>query len=134
MVQISVGLAGNRPLGDYVALARLAEDFTIAGRTERIRLGTSVANPYLIHPAILAEHAALLDEATNGRAYLGIGRGAFLDSLQPGTPCPLTTVREAIELAQHLLRGETQPYEGQAFRTTSSIGGSRRGTRRSITR
>ena len=140
MVQLSVGLPGNRPLGEYVALARLAEGFgfhtlsifddllfkpawpilfTIAGQTERIRLGPSVANPYLIHPAILAEQAALLDEATNGRAYLGIGRGAFLDGLEMGTPRPLTTVREAIELVQHLLREETQPYEGQIFRATA---------------
>ena len=140
MVQLSVGLPGNRPLADYVALAQLAEDlgfhtlsifddllfkpawpilFSIAGRTERIRLGPSVANPYLIHPAILAEHAALLDEATNGRSYFGIGRGAFLDALQLGTPRPLTTVREAIELVQHLLRGETQPYVGQIFQATA---------------
>ncbi|MFN8511698.1 MAG: LLM class flavin-dependent oxidoreductase [Thermomicrobiales bacterium] len=139
MVQLSVGLPGNRPLGDYLALARLAEDygfhtlsifddllfkpawpilFTIAGQTSRIRLGPSVANPYLIHPAILAEYAALLDEATGGRTYFGIGRGAFLDSVNTATPRPLTAVREAIELARHLLRGDTAPYTGQIFQTT----------------
>jgi 5,10-methylenetetrahydromethanopterin reductase len=140
MVQLSVGLPGNRPLGDYPALARLAEDygfhtlsifddllfkpawpilFTIAGHTSRLRLGPSVANPYLTHPALLAEYAALLDEATNGHAYLGIGRGAFLDALYTTTPHPLTTVREAIELAQHLLRGDPRPYAGQIFQTTA---------------
>ncbi len=140
MVQLSIGLPGNRPLAEYGALARLVEDygfhtlsifddllfkpawpilFHVAAQTTRVRLGPSVANPYLIHPAVLAENAALLDELSDGRAYLGIGRGAFLDTLGVGTPRPIATVREAIGLVRHLLRRETAPYAGQIFQATA---------------
>ncbi len=38
-------------------------------------------NPFTCHPITLAGHVALLDEASRGRAYLGLARGAWLDFL-----------------------------------------------------
>jgi len=43
--------------------------------TERVRLGTGVANPYYRHPALLAASVSTLDMLSNGRAFLGLGRG-----------------------------------------------------------
>ena len=124
---------------EYITLAKLAEKydfhtlsifddlmfkpawpilFTVAQHTQRIRLGPSVSNPYLIHPAILAENAVLLDEISGGRAYLGIGRGAFLDFLEVETPRPISAVREAIELARRLWRGDRSAYHGRVFHAT----------------
>ena len=141
MVELSIGIAGSKPLRDYVALAQLAEQygfhtlsifddlmfkpawpilFVIAQHTERIRIGPSVSNPYLIHPAILAGNAALLDEISEGRAYLGIGRGAFLDFLELKALNPITAVRESVELIRRLWRGDRTPYRGKTFRATEA--------------
>jgi 5,10-methylenetetrahydromethanopterin reductase len=46
-----------------------------ARMTERIRLGTGVTNPYLRHPNLLAMSVATLDQLSDGRAFLGLGRG-----------------------------------------------------------
>lgn len=43
--------------------------------TSRIRLGTGVTNPYFRHPALLAASTSTLDLLSNGRAFLGLGRG-----------------------------------------------------------
>jgi 5,10-methylenetetrahydromethanopterin reductase len=139
MVQLSFGISGSKPLSDYTLLAQTAEEygfhtlsifddlmfkpawpilFAVAPHTQRIRIGPSVCNPYLMHPALLAEYAALLDEMTDGRAYLGIGRGAFLDFVAVSTPKPITTVREAIGMVRRLWRGDTAPYEGAVFHAT----------------
>ncbi|MEO8395073.1 MAG: LLM class flavin-dependent oxidoreductase [Chloroflexota bacterium] len=141
MVQLSFGVSGGKPLHEYVALAQLAESyefhtfsvfddlmfkpawpilFMIAQHTQRIRLGPSVCNPYLIHPAILAENAALLDELSGGRAYLGLGRGAFLDFVGVPTPKPITAVREAIDLCRRLWKGDASSFDGQMFQATSA--------------
>jgi 5,10-methylenetetrahydromethanopterin reductase len=140
MIQLSFGVAGGKPAQDYVALAKVADDFgfhtmsifddlmfkpawpllfLIAPHVTRMRLGPSVCNPYLIHPAILAENAAVLDEVCEGRGYFGIGRGAFLDFVNTASRAPLSAVREAIELARHLWRGEAAPYQGTVFQTTA---------------
>ena len=136
MVQLSVGISGGKPLSEYIELARLVEGygfhtlsifddlmfkpawpilFTVAPHTTRIRLGPSICNPYLTHPAVLAEYATLLDEATGGRAYFGVGRGAFLDFVGVDTPRPITAVRETIDIARRLWRGDRTPYEGKVF-------------------
>jgi alkanesulfonate monooxygenase SsuD/methylene tetrahydromethanopterin reductase-like flavin-dependent oxidoreductase (luciferase family) len=43
--------------------------------TERIRVGTSVLNPDLRHPAVLARDAASVDVLSDGRLELGLGAG-----------------------------------------------------------
>ena len=47
----------------------------IARTTEHIRLGTGVVNPYFRHPAQIAASLSTLDMLSNGRAFLGFGRG-----------------------------------------------------------
>ncbi len=47
----------------------------IARETERIRLGTGVVNPYYRHPALIAASMSTLDMLSDGRAFLGFGRG-----------------------------------------------------------
>jgi 5,10-methylenetetrahydromethanopterin reductase len=43
--------------------------------TERIRLGTGVTNPYYRHPSLIAASVSTLDLLSDGRAFLGLGRG-----------------------------------------------------------
>ena len=94
--------------------------FTVAQHTSRIRLGPSICNPYLTHPALLAGNAALLDEATGGRAYFGVGRGAFLGFVGVESKRPLSAVRETIEIARRLWRQDTTPYHGKVFQATEA--------------
>lgn len=47
----------------------------IARQTGRIRLGTGVTNPYYRHPSLIAASLSTLDLLSNGRAFLGFGRG-----------------------------------------------------------
>ena len=47
----------------------------MAGATERMRLGTCVTNPGTREPSVTASVLATLDEMSDGRMDLGIGRG-----------------------------------------------------------
>lgn len=47
----------------------------ISRQTERLRLGTGVANPYYRHPSLIAASVSTLDFLSDGRAFLGFGRG-----------------------------------------------------------
>src|ERR1700750_2451699 len=47
-----------------------------AAHTERMRLGTGIVNPFTRGPAVLAQHAAALQDARRGRFVLGLGLSA----------------------------------------------------------
>ncbi len=89
--------------------------FQLAEHTGRMRIGPSVVNPYLVHPVLIAANVAMLDAASSGRAYVGIGRGAFFGPIGVPQPQPVQAVREAIEMAQRLLAGDRTPYRGEHF-------------------
>jgi 5,10-methylenetetrahydromethanopterin reductase len=90
----------------------------MAQHTRRVRLGPAIVSPYLRHPALIAGEFAQLNEAARGRAYLGLGRGAFLEALGMDQQRPIATVRETVEMVRRLIQGGRQPYEGQVFQAT----------------
>jgi alkanesulfonate monooxygenase SsuD/methylene tetrahydromethanopterin reductase-like flavin-dependent oxidoreductase (luciferase family) len=49
--------------------------FAIAARTQRVRVGTAIAIAPLYNPVELAQDAAMLDQLSGGRAWLGLGTG-----------------------------------------------------------
>lgn len=55
---------------------------TLAGRTERIRLGTGTVNIPNAHPAAIAAQAAMLDHLLDGRFILGISPGGLLSDAE----------------------------------------------------
>jgi 5,10-methylenetetrahydromethanopterin reductase len=70
-------------------------------QTERIRLGSGVTNPYLRHPNLLAMSVATLDRLSNGRAFLGLGRGQpewYSRGLGIPTGQPVEVLSETISL------------------------------------
>jgi 5,10-methylenetetrahydromethanopterin reductase len=87
----------------------------IARATRRVAIGPAAVNPFTCHPINIAGNIALIDEASGGRAYLGIARGAWLDFVGLAPPRPVTALREAIICVKRLLARSTEPFHGQVF-------------------
>jgi probable F420-dependent oxidoreductase len=80
-----------------------------AAWSERLRLGTGVVNPYTRGPALLAQTAAALADASRGRFVLGIGSSSDrIVERWNGIPFekPLSRVREAVEYLRPVFAGE----------------------------
>ncbi|MGC4106284.1 MAG: LLM class flavin-dependent oxidoreductase [Thermomicrobiales bacterium] len=74
---------------------------TVARATERIQLGTGVTNPYYRHPSLIAASISTLDALSDGRAFLGFGRGQtewYQRALGVHVGKPLRALEEAIDL------------------------------------
>ncbi len=131
--ELSVAFQSDKRPAQYRALARLVEELgfdvlsiygdllfqppivplTLAAlATERIRLGPASLNPYTLHPVEIAGQIATLDMVSNGRAYLGLSRGAWLDEIGVEQRQPLTRLRETIDVVEHLLAGRRGAYQG----------------------
>jgi len=83
-----------------------------AAWTERMRLGTGVVNPFTRGPAVLAQHAAALQDASRGRFCLGLGSSSnVIVERWNGVPFerPLTRMRTTIEALRPVLAGERGP-------------------------
>jgi 5,10-methylenetetrahydromethanopterin reductase len=83
--------------------------------TERIRLGPAALNPFTLHPYEIAGQIAMLDEVSDGRAYLGLAKGAWLDRLGIHEEWPLAALREAVAVIRALLAGDTRGFTGERF-------------------
>ncbi|MFI5265893.1 MAG: LLM class flavin-dependent oxidoreductase [Chloroflexota bacterium] len=82
--------------------------------TNRIKLGTAIADPYSIHPALTAMSLATADEVSGGRAILGIGAGGSgFPPLGIERRKPARAIREAIEVMRQFLSGERVDYAGE---------------------
>jgi probable LLM family oxidoreductase len=92
----------------------------IAGRTERIRLGTAVTVLSTQDPVRVYTDFATLDAVSGGRAQLVVGRGSLTDSF-PLFGFDLADYEELfeekLELLVRLLRGQPVTWAGQ-FRSS----------------
>ncbi len=143
MSELGLGLQSNKSAEEYVALARRAEAagfdvisvfhdlgfqpaiyplVLIASATERVRLGPAALNASTLHPVELAGQAAALDLASNGRAYLGIAVGAWLDRLGLELERPLLRMREAVEIVRRLHAGDRSGFAGSFFTLAPGTG------------
>jgi 5,10-methylenetetrahydromethanopterin reductase len=133
---LSIAFQTDKPITAYGALASTVEAYGFDGvtvyndmlyqpawlpllemarSTNRVRIGPAAVNPFTCHPINIAGHIALIDEMAQGRAYLGVARGGWLDyvGLQPQQP--VTALRETFECVRHLLCQNKQPYHGKMF-------------------
>jgi probable F420-dependent oxidoreductase len=80
--------------------------------TVRMRLGTGVVNPFTRGPAVLAQHAAALADASGGRFVLGLGSSSDVIverwNERPFEK-PLTRVRESVTVLREVLAGGRGP-------------------------
>ncbi|MDE0176794.1 MAG: LLM class flavin-dependent oxidoreductase [Defluviicoccus sp.] len=75
----------------------------LAGRTERIRLGTGATILPLNDPVRVAEQAAALDQLSKGRFDFGVGRGFIRDEFD-AFGVPMKESRERVEEGVGLIR------------------------------
>jgi 5,10-methylenetetrahydromethanopterin reductase len=136
MRELGLGLQSDRALGDYGPLAALADGagfatvcvfndlwfapplaplLEIARATSRVRVGPACMNPFTMQPVEIAGQIALLDQASAGRAYLGLAAGAWLAEIGVGQEHPVTAVREAWEVVRRLLAGDDAGFSGARF-------------------
>ena len=133
---ISIAFQTNKRLSAYGELAQTAESYGFSGvsvyndmlyqpawlpllemarHTQRVQLGAAAVNPFTCHPINIAGNMALLDEAANGRTYLGIARGAWLDFVGLHPAQPIAALKDAIGCVRHLWRQDTTPFISQHF-------------------
>jgi 5,10-methylenetetrahydromethanopterin reductase len=134
--ELGLGLQTDKHPGDYGPLAQLAEDagfdvvttfndlwfqpalpalLEIARATTRVRVGPSCLNPFTVHPVEIAGQIAALDAASNGRAFLGLARGTWLEPLGLDQSDPVTAIRETWEIVRLLLAGDDSGFTGRRF-------------------
>jgi 5,10-methylenetetrahydromethanopterin reductase len=142
LIQFSMAFQPTKPISEYVRYAQLMEKydfdaflvyddldykpcwpilFAVAPHTKRLLMGPCVTHPWHIHSVVTAGHIASLDELTNGRAILGIGRGSNYEHIGVKTPRPLTTIREAIEIISRTIRGDKTEYHGKVFNVSEAM-------------
>jgi 5,10-methylenetetrahydromethanopterin reductase len=134
--ELGLGLQTDKRPGDYGPLAQLAEHagfdvvttfndlwfqpalpalLEVARATTRVRIGPSCLNPFTVHPVEIAGQIATLDAASNGRAFLGLARGTWLEPLGLDQSDPVTAIRETWEIVRRLLAGDGSGFTGRRF-------------------
>jgi F420-dependent oxidoreductase-like protein len=90
----------------------------LAGRTERIALGSGLFQIPARRPAATAMAAATLDVISGGRFRLGLGvSGPQVSEGWYGVPFarPVTRTREYVEIVRQVLARKTLEYEGSEY-------------------
>jgi 5,10-methylenetetrahydromethanopterin reductase len=107
----------------WVAETRFTRDgfvpcAAIAAATERVGIATGIVNVYTRGPVLNAVSWATLDEASGGRAIVGLGPGSPTVLAAQGQPFekPLTRLREYVHVLRRLLAGERVDFEGETIR------------------
>jgi 5,10-methylenetetrahydromethanopterin reductase len=137
--QVTIALQTDKPLTAYGPLAKMVEEYgfdgvsvyndlyfqpawmpllEIARATRRLRIGAAAVNPFTAHPIQIAGNLAVVDEASDGRAYCGFARGAWLDSLGLHPTAPIAALHEALQVVRHLLKRDPAPFPGAHFPLT----------------
>lgn len=133
---LSIAFQTDKPLSAYGPLAQRVEAYgfplvtvyndmlfqpawypllEMARHTTTIQLGPTAVNPFTTHPIHIASQIALLDKEANGRAFLGLARGSWLDFVDIVPERPVTAVVEAFACIRHLLRQDSAPCHGEVF-------------------
>src|SRR6185503_5255365 len=94
----------------------------IAEHTEKLRLGTCVTNPGTREPSVTASTLAALNEISDGRMDLGIGRGDSARRVMGKPPTTLARLEEATNLIRDLVEGRSVDQDGTQLHLTWTRG------------
>ena len=141
--RFSIAFQSDKTPPEYVALAKLVDRYPfdvvsvyndllfqpalgalllMAPYLQSAQIGPAAFNPFTIHPLEIAGQIAVLDMVTEGRAYLGLVRGSWLDKLgfDLSQQRPLQSLREAALLVKHVLARHDYAFEGQVFKLAAA--------------
>lgn len=97
----------------------------VAGRTERVRLGTSILLPSLRNPVLGAKMIATLDALSAGRLVLGVGAGWLEAEFELLNAPPFAqrgkVLEEVIEIWQTLWSDRRPSFRGHYFNLEEMI-------------
>lgn len=139
--EFGLSLEGSETLDSVRAMAKVADDSNastiwlashlfqrepittaalILSATRNVKVALMAMSPYSVHPVYSTMAAATLNEQFPGRVKLCFGVGAPRDLEAAGLNAehPLATLRESIQIARTLLRGESIQHEGQRFKVS----------------
>ena len=94
----------------------------MARETTRIRLGTCVTNPATREPSVTASLLAELNEISDGRMDLGIGRGDSARRVLGKPPTSMKDLEVAVHVIRELAEGRAVEYEGTELKLNWSPG------------
>jgi len=88
-----------------------------AMKTEKIRLGTSVSDPYRRHPAIFAQTIGTLDSVSKGRVIVGLGAGEAQNLLPYSIQYDkkVSRMKECVTIMKRLWTGEMTDFNGRFY-------------------
>lgn len=135
--ELSIAFQTDKRAGDYIALAKLANQYAfdavsvycdlpyqpsygplllMAPHITKARLGPAGIPPSRMHPIDIAAQTALLADLAAGGVYIGLVRGGWLadHGIRELTPA-ITAIREAVDIIRLLLAGESAGYKGRVF-------------------
>ena len=98
----------------------------LAGRVDRLRVGTLVSGNLYRHPAVVANAAVTVDHVSGGRFVLGVGAGWQVNEHAaygidlPDVGTRLDKFEEACEVITSLLRNPTTTFTGRHYQLTAA--------------
>ena len=136
-MNFSIGMGSTLAIGEVGVHARAAEEagfthltlvdtptmardvhvmmMTAAEATDRIRIGQGVVDPLSIHPTVIANLSASINEIAPGRIFVGLGTGnAVAKGRKPAT---LRELRDAVHFIRRFTTGEEASYQGVTYRS-----------------
>ncbi len=87
-----------------------------AMKTSKIQMG-AIGDPHRIHPAIVAQRLATVDQISGGRIFVTLGYGEKMNLDAYGIPWdkPLRRVKESVDIMRALWSGESINYRGKFY-------------------
>ena len=86
-----------------------------AQATNRIKIGHGVVDPVTIHPSVIANMTATINELSDGRAFIGLGTGNPI--VKNRKKVTHAVMREAVHFMRKFMSGEEAEFQGVKMRS-----------------
>ena len=84
----------------------------LASKTSRMRIGMCVTNPVTREPAVTASAHATLQDISDGRIVMGIGRGDSAVRVMGRKPTPIALFEQRLAMIKDFMNGRPVEWEG----------------------